>query len=52
MIKDIIDTSSLYIVRRQANNADGCTVDDCMIDDGCISEESYNAGTYESCFGE
>lgn len=23
-----------------------------MVDDGCVTEESYDAGTYESCYGE
>ena len=40
------------IVRRQATEEEDCTVDDCMIDEGCITEDSYNTGTYDSCFSE
>lgn len=41
------------VVRRQAaSEEEDCTVDDCMIDEGCITEDSYNAGTYDSCFSE
>ena len=33
-------------------NSDDCEIDDCMVDDGCITEESYNSGLFDSCFGE
>ena len=44
--------SQHYIVRRQAITADDCTIDDCVVDDECITEESYNTGTLDSCFSK
>ena len=40
------------LVRRQAITADDCTIDNCVVDDECITEESYNAGAFDSCFSE
>jgi len=44
---------NLYIAKRQATiEEDDCTIDDCVVDDMCITEESYNADVFDSCFGK
>ena len=40
------------LVRRQATTMDDCTIDSCVADDDCVTEESYNAGKFDSCFSE